>query len=573
MTVTVALLTILAGALPATAAWVGKLIVDGVVEAALTRAEAERAQLYWLIGLEALMLLAVLGAERGLAACRGLLGIKLGDSVRVLILEKAMELELGHFENPDIHDHITRARRDAASRPISLLNRHFAVIKDLIALVAFGVVLFQLSPWAILLVLGAGLPAFLAEVRFSRKAFQLARRRSHAKRERAYIENVLARDDFAKEVKVLGLAPRFMAQFMELTRSLYRDERQIATRRGLWGIVLGSIGTVVFYGAYVWVVLATVNGTLSIGEMTMYLVVFRQAQATVTTALTTLGGMYEDHLFLEDLQALLGLQIAKPTGSAHAGPNPDDGLRFEEVSFSYPDADQPALDRVSFHLRPGQILALVGANGSGKTTVIKLLTRLYEVDGGRITLDGLDVRAWDVEQLRRRVGVIFQDFVRYKLSAGENIGLGDVDHVDDEARLDQASGLGMASSVIAGLPEGYRSRLGRWFSGGHELSGGQWQKIALSRAFMRRDADVLVLDEPTASIDADAESQVFEHVRSITDRQMVILISHRFSTVRLADEIVVLDHGRVLEDGSHAELMAMGGRYARLFRLQAAAYH
>ena len=319
--------------------------------------------------------------------------------------------------------------------------------------------------------------------------------------------------------------------------------------------------------------LATVAGDISLGEMTMYLLVFKQGQSSFTQVLTAIGGMYEDNLYLSNLYEFLELPVDAPEGGAGEGVVPGDGIRFENVTFAYPGATEEALTDVSLHLGPGRKLALVGENGSGKTTLIKLMTRLYTPASGRILLDGLDLQEWDLGVLRRRIGVIFQDFVRYQMLVGENVGVGDSDHLGDEERQRDAARKGMADEFIRDMPKGYDTQLGRWFGDGRELSGGQWQKIALSRAFMRTDADILVLDEPTAAMDAEAEVRIFDHFREVTKNQMAILISHRFSTVRMADEIVVLRAGRVVEQGSHEELMEVpSGTYARLFTLQAAGY-
>jgi ATP-binding cassette subfamily B protein len=306
--------------------------------------------------------------------------------------------------------------------------------------------------------------------------------------------------------------------------------------------------------------------------MTMYVLLFRQGQSAVSSMLSAIGGMYEDNLYLSTLYDYLDTPVTAATGTAVAGAEPGTGLSFEHVHFTYPGATETAVRDVSFTLRPGESLALVGENGSGKTTLIKLLTRLYAPDSGRITLDGTDLADWDPATLRRRIGVIFQDFARYQLKVGENIGVGDVTHFEDERRWRAAAGLGMAAPFIEELPAGYSTQLGKWFKDGRELSGGQWQKIALSRAFMREDADILVLDEPTAAMDARAEAQVFEQFQALARQRMVILISHRFSTVRMADQILVIEGGRVLERGSHEQLMQLAGPYASLFALQARGY-
>ena len=319
--------------------------------------------------------------------------------------------------------------------------------------------------------------------------------------------------------------------------------------------------------------MATAHGAITLGQMTMYFTLFRSGQSAVTAILAAVGGMYEDNLYLSTLFEYLETEVAAPSGSARRGPVPGDGVRFEHVGFSYPGASEPALVDIDLHLPPGSSLALVGENGSGKTTLIKLLTRLYAPDSGRILLDGLPLAEWGEEALRARIGVIFQDFTRYQMLVGENIGAGDERYFEEEPRWREAAGLGRASDFIERLPQGYRTQLGKWFKSGQELSGGQWQKIALARAFMRTQADVLVLDEPTASMDARAEAEIFEHFRTLARGRITILISHRFSTVRMADQIAVLDRGRIIERGSHAELMALGGHYAQLFALQARGYH
>jgi len=332
------------------------------------------------------------------------------------------------------------------------------------------------------------------------------------------------------------------------------------------------IATIALYGAYAWIAVSMVRGLITVGEMTRYFLLFRQGQAAVSAILSALGGMYEDNLYLSTLYEYLETRVPDPTGSAAVGPRPGDGVRFEDVSFTYPGSTEPALAHVSLHLEPGGSLALVGENGSGKTTLVKLLTRLYAPTAGRIVLDGRDLAEWDEIALRERIGVIFQDFARYQMLVGENVGAGDERFFEDETRWRDAALKGMASEFIETLPAGYYTQLGKWFRDGRELSGGQWQKIALSRAFMRTRADILVLDEPTAAMDAAAEAEVFEHFRQLAAGRITILISHRFSTVRMADRIMVLDRGCVIEQGSHEELMRLDGRYAHLFTLQARGY-
>jgi ABC-type multidrug transport system fused ATPase/permease subunit len=363
-----------------------------------------------------------------------------------------------------------------------------------------------------------------------------------------------------------------LQRYNDIFDRLYAEDRALAVRQNLWGWALGLLSNLAFYGGYGWIVAQAVHGRISLGQMTMYLMVLRQGQSAVTSSLGAIRALYEDNLYVSNLYEFLDAPVQAQTGRATEGPRPDDGVRFEHVTFRYPGATRAALHDVSLHLRPGEKLALVGENGSGKTTMIKLLTRLYIPSEGRILLDGLDLGEWDPATLRRRVGVIFQDFAKYQFIVGENIGAGDVERFDEEERWKQAAEKGMADDFIPDLAEGYATQLGRWFKGGSELSGGQWQKIALSRAFMRMNADIVVLDEPTAAIDARAEALIFERFRELTRNQMAVLISHRFSTVRMAEHIVVMHEGAIVEQGTHEELMALRGRYAHLFQLQAAGY-
>ena len=371
---------------------------------------------------------------------------------------------------------------------------------------------------------------------------------------------------------MFGLGPRFLRRYRQIFDKLYAGDRHIVIRRGVWALVLGTIGQAAFYGMYLWIALATIDNTISFGDMTMYVLVFKQAQSALSSALGDVGGMYEDNLYMSNLYEFLDTPTMTPSGTETAGPNPGDGVRFERVSFVYPGARDEALSDISLHIPPGSKLAIVGENGSGKTTLIKLLTRLYEPTGGRILLDGRDLREWAPSALHRRIGVIFQDFVRYQLTVGENIGAGDDQAYEDRDRWDDAADRGLAKPFILEMQDNYNTQLGRWFKSGRELSLGQWQKIALARSFMRKDADVLVLDEPTASMDADAEVRIFERFRELTADKIAIVISHRFSTVRMADQIIVLDRGKITERGSHDELVKQGGRYATLFNLQAQGY-
>ena len=569
LTIGLAIGAVIAGVIPGAIAWVGKELVDAVIRAS---EGGDRGLVYQWVAVEMALVVGMATMGRVLGIQRSLLRAQLGNRVNVMILEKALELELVHFEDSEMYDRITRARREASARPLSLVMRTFEAIQSALQLVSFAVLLAVFSPLAVVILVVAGLPAFLAEAKFAGDAFRLFRWRTPETREQLYLEQVLAREDHVKEVKLFGLGRRFLDRYKSIFEKLYAEDRKLTWRRGLWGLVLGVIGTAAFYGMYLWIAIAAVEGAMTIGAMTMYVVVFKQGQSALTALLGNVGGMYEDNLYLSNLYELIDEPVPPRLGAATVGPKPGDGLRFEDVSFTYPGATTPALDGIDLHVPAGRKLAIVGDNGSGKTTLVKLLARLYEPTRGRILLDGLDLREWDVGALRRRIGVIFQDFVKYQLTVGENVGSGDDRAYDDRARWSEAAEKGLAAPFVEEMPKSYETQLGRWFKDGRELSGGQWQKVALSRAFMRKEADILVLDEPTAAMDAEAEVKIFDRFRELTEDQIAIVISHRFSTVRMADDIIVLDAGKVIEEGSHDELVAKGGRYATLFGLQAAGY-
>jgi ATP-binding cassette subfamily B protein len=564
-TVALAALTVFAAALPPLIAYVGKLIVDAVV----ARDAARGARL---VAAELAAVGALALAERLLALVRQLVGARLGIDVNVAIIEKAQTLELAHFEDAEFYDKLTRARREASSRPLSLIGSNFQMLRSALTLAGYVALLVRFSGLMVVALLAATVPAFIAEARFSGAAFRLRNWRSPDARRLAYLEYVLANDEHAKEVKLFGLGPLLLGRYKLLAETFFGEDRRLAVRRTVWGYALSLVSTVVFYGCYALIVASAVRGRMSLGDMTLYLVAFRQGQQSFQAILGAVGSMYEDTLYMSNLFEFLSISTEKPKTGVSAAVVPEEGVRFEGVGFRYPGADKLALRDVNLFIPKGQSLALVGENGAGKTTFIKLLAGLYEPTEGHVRLDGRDLRDWDQAALRRRIGVIFQDFNQYQLLLRENVAFGSVEHLGDDLRVARAVDQGGARELVATLASGLETQLGRWFKGGVELSGGQWQKVALARAFMRDEADILILDEPTASLDAEAEHAVFQRFRALAEGRTTILISHRFPTVRMADRIVVLEGGRVIEEGTHAELLAAGARYAHLFTLQAQGY-
>jgi ABC-type multidrug transport system fused ATPase/permease subunit len=440
-------------------------------------------------------------------------------------------------------------------------------------LATYAALLSRLSPWSVIVIVLASLPAFIAEARLSGQAFRLQNWRAPEARRHNYLEWILTRDSHVKEVKLFGLAPLILKRYRQLFEKFYAEDRKLALRRAAVGLALGALSLLAFYGAYAVMAARAAQATITLGDLTLYLSVFRLAQTSFQQILSSLGSLYEDGLFMSNLFTYLDISAAseEPRAAPITLPPGPHRVEFRGVSFKYEGSERWALRDIDLAIEPGEKLALCGDNGAGKSTLIKLLLRLYEPTQGSILYGGVDVRDIDPRDLRSRIGVVFQDFVRYQFTAAENIGLGWVPHLEDRDRIAEAADRGGAAPVISKLPEGFDTMLGGWFEKGHELSGGQWQKIAIARSFMR-DAELLVLDEPTAALDAEAEHELFQRLSALARDRSAILISHRFSTVRRADRIAVLRDGRIEEMGTHAELLAHRGRYAQLFTLQASGY-
>jgi ATP-binding cassette subfamily B protein/ATP-binding cassette subfamily C protein len=573
--VAIALLSLVSALFPAALAWVGKLVVDAIVAATRTGSDEDRRRVALLVLLELALMAGQLLATRLLGLLRELLRTHLGNRVNEAILEKALTLELRHFEDSKVYDRMQNARREASSRPLSLVMQVFGIGQNAVTLVALSALLWRLSPWSVLVIAAASIPAFVAEARLSAESFRVNTWRAPEGRRLNYLEWILTRDSHVKEVKLFGLGPLVLARYRALFGKFFDEDRRLARRRLAAGVGFGLLALAAFYGMYLLVADRAARGDITLGDMTLYLVAFRQGQQAFQGVLSAVGGMYEDSLYMSNLSEYLAI----PTGGESArGPSirtlPRGGPReiaFEGVSFRYPGREEWALRDVTLRLAPGEKLGLVGENGAGKSTLVKLLLRLYEPTEGRILYGGVDLRDLDPGDLRSRIGAVFQDFVRYQFTAAENVGLGNPDHVEDRPRIEEAVRRAGAGSLVDSLPQGLDTVLGGWFESGHEISAGQWQKLAVARAFMR-DAEVLVLDEPTASIDAEAEHELFQRFRELAADRTAIVISHRFSTVRMADRIAVLHAGRLEDLGSHRELLERGGRYAHLFRLQAQGY-
>lgn len=564
------LVSLVSALLPVAIAYVGKLIVDAVVASIAAPDHPLGPPLTW-VAVELGLILAshASGQYSGLLA--QLLRARLALHVDRIIFEKALTLSIRHFEDPAFMDTLERARKESSWRPLEMITHGLRLAKEITTLLGFGALLAQLSPFAVLALALAGLP-FLAETRYAAEQYVIKSRRTGKERQAHYLTQLLTSDWHAKEVKLFALGPWLLSRHRALHEEFYREDRGFALRRGIAVTLLGAASVGVFYAIYVFVVAEAVVGAITLGSMTLYLTVFRQGQSSFQSAMTSIARAYEDNLYINNLFTYLAIEsddVTRRGPEDHADAEAP-RLVFDHVSFRYPGSERACLEDVSFTVEPGETVALVGPNGAGKTTLIKLLVGLYDLREGAIRIGDRDVREIDKGELRARVGVVFQDFVHYHLTASDNVGIGWLPSREDREAVRRAAEDAGAAEVIESLPGGYESMLGRWF-GGEQLSVGQWQRMALARAFMRKSR-VLVLDEPTASIDAEGEHEIFERFRALDHGATAILITHRFSTVRMADRIVVLDGGRVADIGTHDELMARGGLYKRMFDLQAEGY-
>lgn len=576
--------------IPLAILWIGKLIIDEVVAA---RASALTTSYLWkLVGLEILLAFAGETLSRASAVVESLLGDLFSNRTSVMLMEHAATLDLYQFENPAFYDQLDRARRQTTGR-IGLLAQLLSMGQDLITLVSLSAALLIYSTWLLLLLAIAVIPSFLSEAHYASLQYSLLFRRTPERRQLDYLRYLGGSDRPAKEVQMFGLAPWLVERYRKVSDEFYEENKRLTLRRSLAASALSLVGLIGYYGAYAVILVRAVTGAISLGSLTFLAAAFMRSRDLLQRLLSGAGEIYTQCLYLKDLFDFFETRpTIKSTPGAPQVPRPiKQGFVFENVGYRYPDSETWALRGINFSLRPGERLALVGGNGAGKTTLVKLLARLYDPTEGRILLEGRELREYDLESVRRNVGVIFQDFYRYDLRFEENIGVGEIEQVreyldsngttnatapdlnskEPPQSIVSAADKSLAATLLPRLPEKYKQVLGRRFDGGVDLSGGEWQKVALARAYMR-DAQVLILDEPTASLDARAEYEVFSKFAGLMQGRMAVIISHRFSTVRMADRLVVLDEGRVVEEGSHNELIERGGLYAELFSLQAQGY-
>jgi ATP-binding cassette subfamily B protein len=576
-------LRIVRGVVPIASLWVGKLIIDAVIHAAAT---GDAGRLWRYVAAECAI---VLGGEvlaRASALVESLLGDLFSNYTSVRLMAHAATLDLAQFEDPTFYDHLERARQQTTGR-IALIAQLLGMAQDSLTLATLAAALVAYNAWLLLLLVVAILPSFLGETHFAALSYSLLFRRTPERRELDYLRYVGASDETAKEVQMFGLAPWLTERYRELARRYYEENAHLSVRRAIVSTLLSVIGTLGYYAAYVVILLRAIAGRITIGTLTFLAASFMRSRDLIQRLLLSASDIYAQSLNLRDLFTFFAMQptiIART--NARAVPTPiREGFVFEDVGFQYPGSDRWAVRHVSFTLRPGERVALVGENGAGKTTITKLIARLYDPSEGRILLDGIDLREYDLASVRQAIGVIFQDFVRYDMRFDENVGVGEIDVSRDYletqrngavpstpiAPIVDAADRSLASSLLPKLSGGYRQMLGRRFAEGVDLSGGEWQKIALARAYMRT-AQLLILDEPTAALDARAEYEVFVRFSELMAGRMAVVISHRFSTVRMADRIIVLRDGHVVEQGTHEELVLRDGLYGELFAMQAAGY-
>lgn len=573
-TVALALLAVISGIVPTATAWISKLLIDAVV-LAITKGNNQAH-----IGSVVLLVLAQFGLYVGSSLLQTVKNINqqalqelTANRVQLMLMQHANRLDLSFFENPAFYDTLQQAQREATYRPTSMVSQTFDLARSFITFLSMIALIAGLGWGVAVLALLSPIPSFIASSRYGWQGYRLSRWQSPDRRRMAYFLDLLTKDSYNKEIKLFGLGDHFIERWREIASRFYTENRSLVKRRYLVGFAWGSLTTIVTSGTYLYVALQAIAGTLTLGSLTLYTQAVSAVQSSLGSILSGLSDMYENNLYLTNLYDFLDYEPAiKSLPDARRVELPlKEGVEFRDVTFTYPGKSEPALQHVSFVIHPGEAVALVGQNGAGKTTIVKLLTRLYDPDEGQIFLDGHDLREYDLESLHAAIGVIFQDYVTYFFSARDNIGVGRLPEMENREMVEQSAGKSGADGVIQRLPNGYDTTLGRWFDEGYQLSGGEWQKVALARAFMR-DAEILILDEPTASLDARAEYEIFARMKELTRGKMAVFISHRFSTVRLADRIFVLENGTLIEDGSHTELLARDGSYAELFNLQAAAY-
>jgi ATP-binding cassette, subfamily B, bacterial len=582
ITTGIMLLRLVRALFPVATLYVGKLIIDEVVRlAGAPRGPATFGDWYatgvldpllWLIALEFGIGIVSDLLGRVLSFLDGLLSERFSIATSVRLMEHAATLDLEDFEDSEVQDKLERARQQAAGRT-PLMAQVFQYAEAVVTMASFAAGLVVLAPWLIALLIVALVPAFLGESHFSAQRYALSHARTSERRELDYVRHTAASVESAKEVKIFGLSAFLIERFRRLSEEFYRENRALAVRRSAWGALLAAIGTVGYYSAYAYIAWRTIAGQFSVGDLTFLAGSFRRLSGLIEGMLMGFSQVASQALYLDDLFSFFRIE---PEIKSPPNPRPFPrplvrGFDFEDVGFRYPGAERWAVRHLTFIVHAHEVLALVGENGAGKTTLVKLLARLYDPDEGRILLDGHDLREYDLDDLRANIGVIFQDFVRYHLTAAENIAVGRIEARDDRARIEAAASRSLADEMIRKLPDGFDQVIGKRFRTGVDLSGGEWQKVAIARAYMR-DAQLLILDEPTASLDARSEFQVFQRFKELSADKTAVLISHRFSSVRMADRILVMHEGTVEAMGTHEELLAQRGRYAELFELQAAGY-